>query len=48
MITVNIFIDMKLQYVEYKLSMSYEMESPQPDDDLYDVAEPLQLYIHTT
>ena len=29
----------------YKLSMSYDTESPQPDDDLYDVAESLQPYI---
>ena len=34
-------------YTKYKLSMSYDTESPQPDDDLYHVAESLQPYIHT-
>ena len=28
--------------------MSYDTESLQPDDDLYDVTESLQPYIHTT
>ena len=31
-------------YAEYKLSMSYDMESPQPDNDLYDT-ESQQPYI---
>ena len=31
-------------YAEYKLSMSHDTESPQPDDDLYDT-ELLQAYI---
>ena len=31
-------------YEEYKLTMSYDIESPQPDDDLYDT-ESLQPYI---
>ena len=30
-------------YAEYKFSMSYDNESPQPDDDLYDT-ESLQPY----
>ena len=30
-------------YVEYKLSMNYDNESPQPDDDLYHT-ESLQPY----
>ena len=32
-------------YTEYKLSMSYDTGSPQPDDNLYDVTESLQPYI---
>ena len=35
-------------YAEYKLSMCYDTESPQIDYDLYDVAESLQPYIHTS
>ena len=35
-------------YAEYKLSMGYDTESPYPDDNLYDVAESLQPYIHTS
>ena len=31
-------------YAKYKLSMNYDNESPQPDDDLYDT-ESLQPYI---
>ena len=33
-------------YVEYKLSMSYDNDSSQPDDDLYDT-ESLQPYPYT-
>ena len=35
-------------YVEYKLSMHYDTKSPKPYDDLYDVTESLQPYIHTS
>ena len=44
-------------YMEYKLSVRYDMESPQPDDDLYDtesvqpcisICNPVSVYIVLT